>query len=84
MQNSNPTEKKNSVGRAGRLPAPGQRLVGVDAFAEMIGISPAGAYRILRRQELPVVRVGSRTLLAISEIDKFIAARSCAFLDRSA
>jgi predicted DNA-binding transcriptional regulator AlpA len=83
MQNPKQVETKSSIGRRARLPAPGQRLVGVDAFAEMIGISPAGAYRILRRQELPVVRVGSRTLLAISEIDKFIAARSCAFLDRS-
>jgi len=76
-----PESKKRRVTGRGRLPVPGQLLVGVDAFARMIGISAVGAYRMLHRGEIPVVRVGGRTLIAVAEIEKFIEARSGAFLD---
>jgi len=71
--------KKGRVTGRGKLPVPGQLLVGVDAFASMIGISAVGAYRMLHRGEIPVVRIGGRTLIAVAEIDKFIAARSGLF-----
>jgi hypothetical protein len=84
MMNVNEPDAKRTAKRTARPIRPGQRLVGVGTFAEMIGISPAGAYRILHRQEIPVVRLGGRTLIAVTEIDKFIEARSGAFLDRRA
>ncbi len=76
-----PTQSLNGRGLRARAPSDGQRIVGVDAAANMLGISPGYLYRMLRAGELPVVRIGGRTLIAVAEIDKFIAARSGAFLD---
>jgi excisionase family DNA binding protein len=76
------TKPARHVGRRGDLPVAGQLLVGVDAFAKMVGISAVGAYRLLKNGEIPAVRLGGRTLIAVTEIEKLIAARSGAFVKR--
>jgi len=83
-KDSTQPKPKRHVGRRGDLPVAGQLTVGVDAFAKMVGISTVSAYRMLKRGEIPVVRLGGRTLIAVAEIEKLIAARSGAFLEGSA
>jgi excisionase family DNA binding protein len=56
----------------------------VSGFANMLGICNRTAYRILRRGDVPVVKIGGRTLIAITAVDAFIAAHSRPFIDRSA
>jgi hypothetical protein len=46
----------------------------------MVGISPAGAYAMLRKGEIPVVRLGGRTLISIKDIEALVAQRTGAFL----
>ncbi len=80
MKTANPSTKER--GLRARAPSEGSRLVGVDAAANMLGISPGYLYRMLRAGDLPIVKLGGRTLLAVSEIDKFVAAQSRAFLNK--
>jgi excisionase family DNA binding protein len=65
--------KRGALGRRGRLPSPEQRLVGVDAAATMLGVSTNFAYGMIRSGDLPVVDLGKRTLVAVSDIDALIA-----------
>jgi len=71
---------KRPVGRRGDLPVPGQLTVGVDGFARMLGVSTVSAYRMLKRGELPVVRLAGRILIAVAEIEKLVARSSGAFV----
>jgi excisionase family DNA binding protein len=59
-------------GRRGQLPEGDQRLVGIDAAAKMLGVSTTYAYRLIRGGELPVVDLGKRTLVKVTEIDALI------------
>jgi excisionase family DNA binding protein len=65
-----------------RLPAPAQRLIGVAPSAATLGISVRSFYRLLRTGELPCVRVGGRTLVALTDIDAYVARNTGAFLAR--
>lgn len=60
------------------------KLVSIPTFASTIGVSLRSAYRVLSREEVRVTRVGGRTLVALSEIDKYIAAHSGAFRNGAA
>lgn len=84
MSNTTEVKTKRVIGLRGRPPLAEQRLIGVDAAANMLGISAVTTYRLLRENALPVVRIGGRTLIAVAEIDKFIAARSGAFVQAGA
>ena len=64
--------RRKPPGRRGQLPEGDQRLVGVDAAAKMLGISPNYAYRMIRAGDLPVVDLGKRTLVAVADIDALI------------
>ena len=50
-------------------------LLSVEAVASALGISRVGVARLIRRGELPVVRIGRRVLVQHEDLDAFVAAR---------
>jgi len=50
-------------------------LLSVDEVAGLLRISESGVYRLIRREELCCVKVGSRTLFEQPELRAFIATK---------
>jgi excisionase family DNA binding protein len=46
--------------------------VGINAAAEMTGLSPAHLRREIARGELPVVRIGRRVLIRTTALEQYI------------
>jgi len=57
--------------------------VSVEGAAEAIGISKGEAYNRIRSGELPIVKLGKRTLIRVSDLEAFLAARAGATLSRT-
>lgn len=51
---------------------PAGRLLSVNDTAEYLGITRSSVYRMINAGDLPVVHVGSRTLLDRHDLDAFI------------
>lgn len=52
-----------------------ESLMCIDEVARVLRISERGVYRLMRRGELPCLKVGGRTLLEPEEVRRFIAKR---------
>jgi excisionase family DNA binding protein len=50
-------------------------LLSIDEVGELLRISESGVYRLIRKGELPSVKVGGRTRFEPAAIRDFIAAR---------
>ena len=48
-------------------------LLNVDEAAAVLGVSRATLYRAVRRGELRLTKLGRRTLLARTELERFVA-----------
>ncbi len=48
-------------------------LLSIEEVSRLLRISESGVYRLVRRGELPRVKVGSRTLFEVDEVRRFIA-----------
>lgn len=56
------------------------RLASMPAAAASLGVSTKTVWRILRAGKLPCVRIGGRTMVAIADLDVFIASQRGAFV----
>jgi excisionase family DNA binding protein len=72
----------------GKGPAPetpiDRRLASMPAVAEALGVSPKTVWRLLRDGKMPCVRMGGRTMIAVSDVDAFVAAKRGPFVDVAA
>lgn len=50
-----------------------RRLVGLNGFGDMLGISRSMAHNLVQRGEVETVRVGRRLLVTVESIDAYIA-----------
>ena len=50
-----------------------QRLASVPAAAAALGVSARNLWRIMSEGQLPCVRIGGRTMIAVADLDAFIA-----------
>jgi excisionase family DNA binding protein len=57
-------------------PVPGHNLLTVRAAAEKLAVSPSMVRALLRRGELPGVRVGRLVRIAPERLDRFLAANT--------
>jgi excisionase family DNA binding protein len=53
------------------------RAYSIDEAAQVLGVSTATIYRLVRRGELPSLKVGARTLIPVRAIDIFNEVRTC-------
>jgi excisionase family DNA binding protein len=56
-----------------------QRLASLPATAATLGVSTKTVWRILRTGKLPCVRIGGRTMVAVADLDAFIAQQRAPF-----
>jgi excisionase family DNA binding protein len=49
-----------------------ERLLSREEVGELLGVSPSGVARIIARGDLPIVRVGRRTLVRPSDLRRFV------------
>jgi excisionase family DNA binding protein len=69
-----PEAERQSVQQPPAPQAPRQRLITVaEARQELDGISPTTFYQLVKDGELRVVKIGRRTFVAVSELDKYIS-----------
>jgi excisionase family DNA binding protein len=61
-----------------------QRLASVPAAAAALGVSTKTVWRILRAGKLPCVRIGGRTMVAVADLDAFIARQRGPFIAATA
>jgi excisionase family DNA binding protein len=65
--------ERQSVQQPPAPQAPRQRLITIaEARQELGGISPTTFYQLVKDGELRVVKIGRRTFVAVSELDKYI------------
>ena len=50
-----------------------KRLFSIDEAATYIGISRVSIYRAANRGDIPLVKLGGRTLVEVSDLDAYIA-----------
>jgi excisionase family DNA binding protein len=60
------------VHRQGASATTVERLLSVREACEALGISSQSFYRLVGRSELPVVKIGGRTLIRPSELDALV------------
>jgi excisionase family DNA binding protein len=49
-----------------------ERLLSIREVRETLGVSSQTLYRLIRRGELPAVKIGARTLVREGELDAFV------------
>lgn len=69
----------DAVTRTSFASAPNQRLASIPNAAAALGISTRQFYRLLQSGEMPCVRIGGRVLIALSELDAFVARSTATF-----
>ena len=52
------------------------RLVAIRDAASMLGVSAQTLYRIIGRGELPIVKIGDRTLFRLQDLEQFVAQKT--------
>ena len=58
-----------------------QRLIGVPAAADMLGLSKRMVYVLASRGSLQTCRIGKRVLIPLDEIDRFIVEHTVNILE---
>jgi excisionase family DNA binding protein len=67
------TKPKGSTGKYQSIDPSERRLVGLDALADMLGISRSKAHQLVQANEFQILRVGRRQLIVVDSIDDYIA-----------